>query len=43
MDGPLNHSGTFRILGPTSRQLASKIRVFVDFMAENLFAWRINI
>lgn len=38
MDGAVHRSGTFRILWPSSRQLAPKIRVFVDFMAENLFA-----
>lgn len=37
MDEALRHSVTFRILWPSSRQLAPKIRVFVDFMAENLF------
>lgn len=29
--------GVFRVLWPTSRYLSPKIRVFVDFMAENLF------
>ncbi|WP_246520033.1 LysR substrate-binding domain-containing protein [Ancylobacter lacus] len=43
MDGALSNSGIFRILWPSSRQLAPKIRVFVDFMAENLFADRITI
>ncbi|MDQ1158884.1 DNA-binding transcriptional LysR family regulator [Sphingomonas sp. SORGH_AS 950] len=42
MDGVLAHSGTFRILWPSSRQLAPKIRVFVDFMAEHLFARAIH-
>lgn len=31
-------AGVFRVLWPTSRYLSPKIRVFVDFMAENLFA-----
>lgn len=31
-------AGVFRALWPTSRYLSPKIRVFVDFMAENLFA-----
>lgn len=31
------HEGTFRVLWPSSRQLPTKLRVFVDFMAENLF------
>lgn len=31
-------TGIFRVLWPTSRYLSPKIRVFVDFMAENLFA-----
>jgi DNA-binding transcriptional LysR family regulator len=30
--------GAFRILWPSSRQLSPKLRVFVDFMAENLFS-----
>jgi DNA-binding transcriptional LysR family regulator len=38
LDGAVHRCGTFRILWPSSRQLAPKIRVFVDFMAENLFA-----
>jgi len=37
LDNAVRHSGTFRILWPSSRQLSPKIRVFVDFMAENLF------
>ncbi|MBB4956003.1 DNA-binding transcriptional LysR family regulator [Agrobacterium vitis] len=43
MDGALSNSGIFRIVWPSSRQLAPKIRVFVDFMAENLFVDRITI
>lgn len=31
-------AGIFRVLWPTSRYLSPKIRVFVDFMADNLFA-----
>lgn len=31
-------AGVFRVLWPTSRYLSPKVRVFVDFMAENLFA-----
>ncbi|NVN37490.1 LysR family transcriptional regulator [Komagataeibacter swingsii] len=37
MENAVCHSGTFRILWPPSRQLSPKIRVFVDFVAENLF------
>ncbi len=33
-----HHSGTFRMLWPSSRYLSPKLRVFVDFMAQNLFA-----
>ena len=33
----LSATGTFRVLWPTSRYLSPKIRVFVDFMAVNLF------
>lgn len=31
-------TGVFRVLWPTSRYLSPKIRVFVDFMADHLFA-----
>ncbi len=41
MDGALTHAGTFRIIWPSSRQLSPKIRVFVDFMVENLFEERL--
>ncbi|MEG6507996.1 LysR family transcriptional regulator [Methyloligella sp. 2.7D] len=34
----VRHGGTFRILWPSSRHLSPKLRVFVDFMAENLFS-----
>jgi DNA-binding transcriptional LysR family regulator len=33
-----DHSGPFRLLWPSSRYLSPKLRVFVDFMAQNLFA-----
>jgi DNA-binding transcriptional LysR family regulator len=32
------HSGVFRMLWPSSRYLSPKLRVFVDFMAQRLFA-----
>jgi DNA-binding transcriptional LysR family regulator len=32
------HTGLFRMLWPSSRHLAPKLRSFVDFMAEHLFA-----
>ncbi len=32
------HEGTFRMLWPSSRYLSPKLRVFVDFMSQNLFA-----
>lgn len=38
LDDHTAETGTFRVLWPTSRYLSPKIRVFVDFMAENLFA-----
>jgi len=38
LDRYIRHEGTFRILWPSSRYLSPKIRVFVDFMAEHLFA-----
>ncbi|KAA0077004.1 LysR family transcriptional regulator [Tardiphaga sp. P9-11] len=31
------HEGVFRALWPTSRHLAPRVRVFVDFLAEHLF------
>lgn len=37
MEDTLRHTGEFRILWPSSRHLSSKIRVFVDFMADHLF------
>jgi DNA-binding transcriptional LysR family regulator len=33
----IQHSGLFRVLWPSSRYLSPKLRVFVDFMAQNLF------
>ena len=33
-----HHEGAFRMLWPSSRHLSPKLRVFVDFMARNLFA-----
>jgi DNA-binding transcriptional LysR family regulator len=38
LDGHIEHAGTFRMLWPSSRHLSPKLRVFVDFMAEHLFA-----
>ncbi|WEX86730.1 LysR family transcriptional regulator [Sinorhizobium garamanticum] len=38
LDDHVEHSGPFRILWPSSRYLSPKLRVFVDFMAENLFS-----
>lgn len=32
------HQGTFRLLWPSSKQLAPKLRVFIDFMVANVFA-----
>jgi DNA-binding transcriptional LysR family regulator len=37
LDEFMVESGVFRVLWPTSRYLSPKIRVFVDFMAQNLF------
>ncbi|MGJ4858971.1 LysR family transcriptional regulator [Labrys sp. La1] len=34
----LAEAGTFRVLWPTNRYLSPKVRVFVDYMAANLFA-----
>lgn len=38
LDSHVHHSGLFRMLWPSSRYLSPKLRVFVDFMAQNLFA-----
>lgn len=38
LDNFVAETGVFRVLWPTSRYLSPKIRVFVDFMADNLFA-----
>jgi len=38
MDDCLADTGTFRVLWPTNRYLSPKVRVFVDYMAANLFA-----
>jgi DNA-binding transcriptional LysR family regulator len=38
LDDVTAETGVFRVLWPTSRFLSPKIRVFVDFMADNLFA-----
>jgi len=34
----VQHTGTFRLLWPSSRHLSPKLRVFVDFMTTHLFA-----
>ncbi len=34
----IEHAGIFRAVWPSSRYLSPKIRVFVDFLAENLFS-----
>jgi DNA-binding transcriptional LysR family regulator len=38
LDAHVEHQGTFRILWPSSRYLSPKLRVFVDFMVQHLFA-----
>ena len=38
LDDAVTHAGAFYILWPSSRHLSPKLRVFVDFMAENLFS-----
>ncbi len=37
LDQYLTGTGTFRVLWPTSRYLSPKVRVFIDYMAANLF------
>jgi DNA-binding transcriptional LysR family regulator len=36
----VEHEGTFRLLWPSSKHLAPKLRVFIDFMVETLFTAR---
>ncbi|MES2056889.1 MAG: LysR family transcriptional regulator [Pseudomonadota bacterium] len=38
LDAHVEHEGLFRVLWPSSRHLAPKLRVFVDFMSATLFA-----
>ena len=38
LDAHVAHQGTFRLLWPSSKHLAPKLRVFIDFMVEALFA-----
>jgi DNA-binding transcriptional LysR family regulator len=38
LDQYVCHTGTFRMLWPSRRFVAPKLRVFIDFMAERLFA-----
>ncbi len=37
LDDDVKNTGAFRILWPSSRHMSPKLRVFVDFMADNLF------
>ena len=37
LDDYTDSSGTLRVLWPSSRHLSPKLRVFVDFLAANLF------
>lgn len=37
LDNYVEHNGPFRMLWPSSRYVSPKLRVFVDFMAQNLF------
>jgi len=38
LDKYMDHQGTFRLLWPSSKHLSPRIRVFIDFMADTLFA-----
>ncbi|NVP54689.1 LysR substrate-binding domain-containing protein [Mycoplana rhizolycopersici] len=38
LDAHVEHQGTFWLLWPSSKHLAPKLRVFIDFMVEALFA-----
>ncbi|WP_375058018.1 LysR family transcriptional regulator [Zobellella sp. DQSA1] len=37
LDAHVEHQGSFRLLWPSSKHLAPKLRVFIDFMVEALF------
>ncbi|WP_197911720.1 LysR substrate-binding domain-containing protein [Kineobactrum salinum] len=37
LDAHIEHEGTFRPVWPSSKHLAPKVRVFIDFMVETLF------
>ena len=37
LDAHIEHQGAFRLLWPSSKNLAPKLRVFIDFMVEELF------
>ncbi|MFS8173043.1 LysR family transcriptional regulator [Vreelandella titanicae] len=39
LDDYIEHQGAFRMLWPTSKYMAPKLRVFIDFMAEELFRY----
>ena len=39
LDDYIEHQGAFRMLWPTSKYMAPKLRVFIDFMAEELFKY----
>ncbi len=38
LDDRVKNTGAFRILWPSSRHMSPRLRVFVDFMADNLFS-----
>ncbi len=38
LDEFIEHQGTFRLLWPSSKYLSPKVRVFIDFMVNTLFA-----
>lgn len=37
LEAHIEHQGCFRLLWPSSKHLAPKLRVFIDFMAESVF------
>jgi len=40
LDAHMEHQGTFRLLWPSSKHMAPKLRVFIDFMGTELFRVR---
>lgn len=42
LEGFVEHQGSFRVIWPSSKYLAPKLRVFIDFLSERLFPVKRN-